>query len=47
MSNIKILMADDEVDKYEEHLVRRIAELLYVSHRDYIRAKLSAVGDQE
>jgi uncharacterized tellurite resistance protein B-like protein len=41
----RIILADDEVDKYEEHLVRRIAELLYVSHRDYIRAKLSAVGD--
>ena len=43
----RIILADDEVDKYEEHLVRRIAELLYVSHRDYIRAKLSALGDIE
>jgi uncharacterized tellurite resistance protein B-like protein len=43
----RIILADDDVDKYEEHLVRRIAELLYVSHRDYIRAKLSAQGDLE
>jgi uncharacterized tellurite resistance protein B-like protein len=41
----RIILADEEVDKYEEHLVRRIAELLYVSHSDYIRAKLSAQGD--
>jgi uncharacterized tellurite resistance protein B-like protein len=43
----RIILADDDVDKYEEHLVRRIAELLYVSHRDYIRAKLSAQGELE
>jgi uncharacterized tellurite resistance protein B-like protein len=43
----RIILADDDVDKYEEHLVRRIADLLYVSHRDYIRAKLSAQGDLE
>lgn len=43
----RIILADDYVDKYEEHLVRRIAELLYVSHRDYIRAKLSAQGELE
>ncbi len=41
----RIILADDEIDKYEEHLVRRIAELLYVSHKDFIRAKLSAQGD--
>jgi len=43
----RIILADDDVDKYEEHLVRRIAELLYVSHRDYIRAKLSAQAELE
>ena len=41
----RIILADDEIDMYEEHLVRRIAELLYVKHADYIRAKLSAQGD--
>jgi len=43
----RIILADGYVDKYEEHLVRRIAELLYVTHRDYIRAKLSAQGSLE
>ena len=41
----RIILADNDVDKYEEHLVRRIAELLYVSHRDYIRAKLNAQAE--
>ncbi|MCG6934929.1 MAG: TerB family tellurite resistance protein [Proteobacteria bacterium] len=38
----RIVLADEEVDKYEEHLVRQIANLLYISHSDYIRAKLRA-----
>lgn len=43
----RIILADNEVDKYEEHLVRRIADLLYISHRDYIRAKLIAEAEME
>ena len=31
--------ADGHVDKYEEHLVRKIADLIHVPHRAYIRAK--------
>jgi uncharacterized tellurite resistance protein B-like protein len=34
-----IAYADGELDTYEEHMVRRIAELLYVSHKDFIQAK--------
>jgi uncharacterized tellurite resistance protein B-like protein len=30
------------VDKYEEYLIRQVAELTYVPHSDYIRAKLVA-----
>lgn len=33
---------DNEIHKYEEHFIRKIADLLYVSHSDYIHAKLSA-----
>jgi uncharacterized tellurite resistance protein B-like protein len=36
----RVTCADGYVDKYEEHLVRKIADLLYVPHRDYIRMKL-------
>jgi hypothetical protein len=35
------------VDKYEEHLVRRLADLLYVPHSDFIRMKLRVIDDQD
>ncbi|MEP4148784.1 MAG: TerB family tellurite resistance protein [Halioglobus sp.] len=34
-----VAWADDNVDKYEEHLIRQVAELTYVGHQDYIRSK--------
>jgi uncharacterized tellurite resistance protein B-like protein len=34
--------ADGKADVHEEHLIRRVSDLLYVSHGDYIRAKLKA-----
>ena len=36
-----VAYADGHLDKYEEHIIRRSAELIYVSHSDFIRAKLS------
>jgi uncharacterized tellurite resistance protein B-like protein len=36
--------ADGNIDKYEEHMVRRIAELLYLSQTEFIRAKHRALG---
>ena len=38
----KVAYADSDLDKYEEHLIRRVAELTYVPHQDYIRSKLAA-----
>lgn len=35
-----VAWADRQLDKYEEQRIRKIAELLYVPHRDFIRAKL-------
>ena len=35
----RIAFADSVVDKYEEYFVRKIADLLYLSHSDYIKAK--------
>jgi uncharacterized tellurite resistance protein B-like protein len=40
----RVAHADEIVHKYEEHLIRRIADLLHVSHRDFIAAKLRAAG---
>jgi len=33
--------ADLDKDKYEEHLIRKVSELLYVSHADFIRLRHS------
>ncbi len=35
----EVAFADGHLDRYEEHMVRKIAELLYVSHTDFIAAK--------
>jgi uncharacterized tellurite resistance protein B-like protein len=37
-----VAYADGNLDKYEEHLIRQVAELTYVPHRDYIQCKLAA-----
>ena len=42
----KVAFSDQQLDKYEEHLIRRIAELLYVSHSEFIRAKIAARDGQ-
>jgi len=38
----RIAFADQVLDKYEEYYVRKIADLLHVSHADYIKAKHKA-----
>ena len=40
----RVAMADDVVHKYEEHLIRRVADLLHVPHSGFIAAKLRAGG---
>lgn len=35
-----VAYADADVDKHEEHLVRKIANLIGVSHKEFIEAKL-------
>ncbi len=35
----RIAYADGVLNKYEEHLLRRISDLIYVAHRDFIAAK--------
>ena len=36
----KVAYADGNLDKYEEHLLRKISDLIHVSHSDYINIKL-------
>ena len=38
-----VAYADDNLDHYEEYYVRKIADLLHVSHSDYIRTKHRAM----
>lgn len=35
----RIAYADNNLDKYEEYMVRRVTDLIHVSHGDFIRAK--------
>ena len=35
----QVAYADGELDKYEQHLISKIADLLYVPHKVYIAAK--------
>lgn len=35
----RVAMVDGDIDMYEDHLVRKLADLLYVAHNDFILAK--------
>lgn len=35
----RIAYADGSLDKYEEYMVRKVSELIYLAHGDFIRAK--------
>ncbi|OOZ34614.1 TerB family tellurite resistance protein [Solemya velesiana gill symbiont] len=37
----EVAYADGRIDKYEEYLVRKLADLLHVPHRGFIQAKLN------
>ena len=37
-----IAFADQQIDAFEEHTIRRIADLLYVPHQKFIEAKIAA-----
>ena len=36
----KVAFADGEIDRYEDGIIRRVTELIYISHSDFIRMKL-------
>jgi len=35
----RVALADGRTDKYEEHLIRRMADLLHLNHREYMQAR--------
>lgn len=34
-----VAFADGRIDRFEEHLIRRMAELLHLNHREYMQAR--------
>ena len=38
----QLVYADDDKDHYEEHLMRQVADLLHVSHAEFIQARHKA-----
>lgn len=35
----EVAYVDSKIDKYEEYVIRKVADLIHVSHSDFIRAK--------
>lgn len=40
----EVAAADSDISKYEDHLIRKIADLIYLPHSEFIRAKLSVLS---
>jgi len=41
----QVSRADGRIDAHEEHLVRKVAELLYVPHSRFIQTKIAHTAD--
>ncbi|CAA0088143.1 Uncharacterised protein [Zhongshania aliphaticivorans] len=37
----EVAIEDGQIDKYEDHLIRKISDLIYLPHTEFIRAKLT------
>jgi uncharacterized tellurite resistance protein B-like protein len=42
----QVAIADGEISKYEDHVIRKIADLIYLPHSQFIKAKHSALRKQ-
>lgn len=38
----RVAFADGRIDKYEEHMIRRMADLLHLNHREYMESRYRA-----
>jgi uncharacterized tellurite resistance protein B-like protein len=43
----QVAYADKKIDQHEDHLIRKVADLIYVGHSDFIRAKHEMLAEQE
>ena len=42
----RVAYADAELSSYEQHIMRRIADLLHIPHATYVNAKMRAKGGE-
>jgi uncharacterized tellurite resistance protein B-like protein len=42
----QVAYADGDLDKYEDSVIRKVTDLLYISHRDFVKTKLLAAESQ-
>ena len=43
----RVAHADGRIDKHEEHLLRRVADLLHLSHADFVRLRHATAGERD
>jgi len=43
----RVAYADGDLDKYEEHTIRKLSDLLYLKHSDFIQAKLRVLDQAQ
>ena len=43
----RVALADGHLDKHEEGIIRRVADLLYIRHNEYIRCKVAAKNQDQ
>ena len=43
----QVAYADKKIDQHEDHLIRKVADLIYVGHGDFIRAKHEVLAEQK
>lgn len=41
----RVAWSDGRVDRYEEHLLRRLAELLHLRHHEFMKARHAVLGE--
>ena len=40
----RVALADGEISKYEDHMIRKVADLIYLPHSQFIKAKLAVIN---
>jgi len=41
----RVALADGDIDGYEDYTIRKLSDLLYLKHRDFMQAKLRVIGE--